>query len=48
MLPSIWFTVSYQMYIDSKHTIQDIKVKSILRPGGDAVPVITIMLIDED
>ena len=44
----IWFTVSFQMHIDGKHTIQDVELKSTLSPGGDAVPVITIMLPDED
>ena len=44
----IWFTVSFQMHIDGKHTIQDVELKSTLSPGGDAVPMITIMLPDED
>jgi hypothetical protein len=44
----IWFTVSFQMYIDGKHIIRDVKLKSTLSPGGDAVPMITIMLPDEN
>jgi hypothetical protein len=44
----LWFTVSFQMHIDGKQTIQDVELKSTLSPGGDAVPMITIMLPDED
>jgi len=44
----IWFTVSFQMYFDGQRSIQDVKLKSILRPGYGSTPVITVMLPDED
>jgi len=44
----LWFTVSFQMYFDGQRSLQAVNLKSILRQGYGATPVITIMLIDED
>ena len=42
------FTVSFQMYRDGKVKIEDVQLKSVIGPGDDAAPVITVMLPGED
>jgi hypothetical protein len=44
----IFFKVSYEMYFDGQRSIQVVKLKSILRPGYGSIPVITVMLPNED
>jgi hypothetical protein len=44
----LWFSVSFQMYFDGERSTQEIKLKSIVKPGYNSTKVITIMLPDED
>jgi hypothetical protein len=44
----LWFTVAYQMYFDGKRSIQNVKLKSVVKPGFGSTKVITVMLPGED
>ena len=43
----LWFTVSFQMYFDGRRSTEDVRLKSIVKPGYNATKLITIMLPDE-